>query len=252
MATMSLMQTAVAAQVFGWLVAKGVIGIIYPAVASYPYISALIQGLCAAYVGHKLESPPWWLAIHAGFPALVLAASNLHAPPGLWLGAFVLLILTYWRTDQSRVPLYLSNKATSATLAQLIPNSPCVVLDLGCGSGGLLHRLARSRHDCRFIGIEHAPLPWLIARIRCLRTSNVEIRYGNFWKESLSPYSLVYAFLSPAAMPQLWVKARTEMGAHALLVSNSFSVPDQEPVQTLGVNDGRRTQLLCFRPGASK
>jgi hypothetical protein len=124
------------------------------------------------------------------------------------------------------------------------------VIDLGCGDGGLLRRLARARPDCRFVGFEHAPLTWVWAWLACRRQPNVQIRFGNFWSHPLGDYALVYAFLSPAPMQQLWAKARSEMKADALLVSNSFAVPDVRPESTVGVADRRHTCLFCYRPGA--
>jgi len=179
----------------------------------------------------------------------MLVLNELHLPPLLWLGSFVLLFLVYWRTDTSQVPLYLSNSATGTALAQLIPAEPCFVIDLGCGTGGLLCLMARLRPDCHFTGIEHAPIPYLIARWRSRKQDNIHIRHGDLWTVGLGACQLVYAFLSPVPMPRLWQKAQEEMVPGALLVSNSFEVPDVEPEQIIAVDDSRQTQLYCYRPG---
>jgi len=115
--------------------------------------------------------------------------------------------------------------------------------------GGLLLRLARARPDCQFTGIEHAPLTWLLAKLRSLGRPNVTIRHGDFWAAPLTQYAVVYAFLSPAPMPRLWVKACTEMAPNALLVSNSFAVPGIEPASTTAVADRRNTRLFLYHPG---
>ncbi len=202
--------------------------------------------------------PPWWLLIHLAFAPLAVAVQRLDIAPGWFLAAFVLLLLVFWRTDKSRVPLYLSNRATAAALLKLLPatgggvvlgrpGTDFKVLDLGCGDGGLLSRLAKARPDCHFTGIEHAPLPWLVAKLRSLRLSNLAIRRGDFWQEPLGEYGLVYAFLSPAPMPQLWEKARAEMKIGAVLVSNSFAVPDVAPDSIVAVADRRATRLYVYR-----
>jgi hypothetical protein len=112
----------------------------------------------------------------------------------------------------------------------------------------LLRQLARLRPDCQFVGIEHAPLPWLWARIAALGEPNILIRYGDFWKQHLGLFDLVYVFLSPAPMPQFWEKAGAEMKPGALLVSNSFAVPGESPERVIEVEDRRRTRLYCYRP----
>ncbi|WIM05306.1 MAG: tRNA (guanine-N(7)-)-methyltransferase [Candidatus Nitricoxidivorans perseverans] len=169
-------------------------------------------------------------------------------PPGWYLAAFVLLLLVFWRTDKSRVPIFLTNATTADAVATLLPRSPCRFIDLGCGDGGLLRRLARARPDCDFLGIEHAPLPWLWAKLAALGLPNCHIRHGNFWRRHLGQFDVVYAFLSPAPMPRLWVKAQGEMRPDALLISNSFPAPGAEPVRVVEVDDRRQSRLYCYRP----
>lgn len=209
---------------------------------------AMLQGGIAAMIAYRQNAPGWWLLIHLGFAPLAVVVQRLYLAPGWYLAGFLLLLAIFWRTDQSRVPLYLSNRATSRAVLDLLPKTPGRVIDLGCGTGSLLNRLARTRPDCHFVGIEHAPLPWLIARLRTLGLPNVTIRRGNFWLESWAQYSFVYAFLSPAPMPDLWEKACAEMAPDALLVSNSFEVPGVPVLQEVRVGDRRRTRLHCYRP----
>lgn len=213
-----------------------------------PLLISLLQGGLAALIALQLRAPRWWIPIHLAFMPLVVIVHGLDIAPGWFLAAFVLLLLVFWRTDRSRVPLYLTNAATAEALLKLLPATPCRVLDLGCGDGGLLRQLAKARPDCLFTGIEHAPLPWLAARLRTLGLTNVTIRYGDFWQEPLGRYAVVYAFLSPAPMPQLWTKAMREMSPGALLVSNSFAVPGQPADATVEVADRRNTRLFLYHP----
>lgn len=247
---MSPLRTAILAQLCGVFVAYGVIQIAYPVLWTHPYGAALACGGCAALISHRLEAPRWWIPIHGLFPLAGVGLSALAIPPAFWLLGFVTLLLIFWRTDQSRVPLYLSNAATADALLGLIPATPCQFLDLGCGTGGFLRRLALARPDCRFVGIEHAPLPWLWAWLRCRHIPNIHVRYGDLWQESLAPYSVVYAFLSPAPMSRLWQKAAEEMNHPNLLISNSFKIGAVTPTKIIAVHDRRQTHLYCYRVGA--
>jgi hypothetical protein len=47
-------------------------------------------------------------------------------------------------------------------------------------------------------------------------------------------------------MAAVWEKARREMKAGSLLVSNSFGIPGREPDRILEVADRRGTRLLVF------
>ncbi|MBU1237812.1 MAG: class I SAM-dependent methyltransferase [Gammaproteobacteria bacterium] len=245
----SPLRAALLAQILGGLVAVGLIALLAPHLLTQPLNVALLQGLCAAFTSYKLESPPWWHPIHLGFMPLVVIANELNLAPYWYLGAFVALLIVYWRVPQSRVPLYLSSNQAASEVASLLPDHGGRVMDLGCGNGTFLRNLARLRPDCSFVGVEYAPLPWLWARLTCAGLGNCRIDFGDYWLHSLADFDLVYAFLSPAPMSNLWDKAATEMGPDAWLVSNSFEVPDEKALQVLQVTDRRMTHLYCYRPG---
>ena len=100
-----------------------------------------------------------------------------------------------------------------------------------------------------FVGIESAPLPFALAWLRRLLTStrNLELKYGDFWKEDLSTYDVAYAFLSPEPMPRLFEKAKADMKAETQLISNSFVVPDHPANEIVSVDDSRETKLHIWK-----
>ena len=212
---------------------------------------AVLQGVLAATLSLLLKAPWWWMLIHLIFLPAALTLRGLGITPWWYLVGFALLLLIYGRTDRSRVPLYLSNRITAQAVGELLPGAKARMIDLGCGDAGLLCTIARTRPDCEFVGIEHAPLTFVWARLCALGLRNVQIRYGDFWREDLGNYDLVYAFLSPVPMPELWAKAGAELAPKALLVSNSFEVPGVTPERSLTLDDRRRTRLLCYRPAKS-
>lgn len=213
---------------------------------------ALVQAMVAACLALALRCAPWWIAIHLAFAPLAVLATDLDLAPGWYLAAFLVLALTYWTGARRQIPLYLSNRVTAEALGQLLPAATggCLI-DLGGGTGALLARLADARPDMDFTGVELAPLPWLIGRLRAARRRNVNWRRGDFWRESLAPYAVAYAFLSPVPMARLWAKAQVEMRPGSLLVSNSFPVPGVSPAGTLTLADRRRTRLYLYRIGAT-
>lgn len=230
------------------LVALALVRVAHVEIAGILTVMAMLQGGVAAMISLRQKAPGWWLLIHLGFAPLAVVVQGLQLAPGWYLIGFLLLLTIFWRTDQSRVPLYLTNRATTLAVLDLLPQASIRIIDLGCGTGSLLSRLAHARPDCHFVGIEHAPLPWLVARLRTSGLPNVTVHRGDFWRESLSTYNFIYAFLSPAPMPRLWEKARTEMTPDAQLVSNSFNVPGVPTLQEVRVDDHRRTRLYCYRP----
>lgn len=243
----SPLRSAIAAQLLGGGIVLAFALGFHPPLFETPLAAAALQGLLAAAVSARLRAPAWWLPIHLAFLPAAVYAGRFGIAPAWYLAAFVLLLLIYWRTDRSRVPLYLSNAATARALARLLPATPCRVIDLGCGHGGLLRSLARARPDVRFFGVEHAPLPWLWARLAGASLPNLNIRYGDFWNIPLDSYDVAYAFLSPVPMAELMHKACAEMRPGSLLVSNTFAVPGTQAERVVEVADRRATRLHCYR-----
>lgn len=208
---------------------------------------AATQSAAAVLLSRLLRLPVWWLPVQALFIPAVLFALHLDLPSGYFLTGFVLFWLIFRSNARERVPLYFSSQATAeALLALLPPNRPVAFLDLGSGLGGLPAYLAAHRPDSVFHGVESAPALFGISWLRLRKRTNAQVRYGSLWQENLAPYDLVYAFLSPEPMPELWRKAKAEMRPGSLLVSNSFTVPGMTPIRTLSLNDTRRTRLLIW------
>ncbi|MEY3200628.1 MAG: hypothetical protein RIR70_178 [Pseudomonadota bacterium] len=216
---------------------------------------ALGVGAVACGLSMILRQPRWWWGLHVIFLPAVMLMQKASIAPGWFLAGFLLLALCYWNSARGQVPLYLSNTPTARAVAALLPSDArATVIDAGCGTGSLISRLGRERPDCQVIGLENAPLPWVIARIRALTTPNCQVRFGNLWAARFAKADVVYAFLSPVPMARLWEKCRAEMKPGALLVSNSFAVPEVPPDEVIRVSDKRGTQLFCYRiraPGQS-
>ncbi|WP_051971682.1 cyclopropane-fatty-acyl-phospholipid synthase family protein [Massilia sp. 9096] len=195
---------------------------------------ALLQGGWAALLAWRMALAPWWRAIQFLFPpALLLARGMADAaalPPAVFLGVFVVLLLIFWSTFRTQVPLFLSGREAWDLVAGLLPPRPLAVIDIGSGVGGLVLELARLRPDCDVTGIELAPLPWLAARVRAaLGGSRARFLRGDYERLNLGHYDVVFAYLSPAAMSALWRKAQAEMKPGSLLLSYEFVIAERAP-----------------------
>ena len=228
--------------------AGGVIDVTLPL---YPLL--FLQGGLAALLGHLLGLPRWWIAINLLLPPAAGYALTFGLPSWVYLAAFVALVIVFWNSGKDRVPFFLTNKKTAEEILNLIPTDRAIkFIDLGCGTGGLLLRLAAQRPRSHFVGVESAPLPFLVARVRlaAVGRSNVTLRLADLWKQDLSAFDMVYGFLSSDPMAKLFAKARAEMPEGSLFVSNTFTPPDFPPDRTIAVADRRKSGLhLWMMPG---
>lgn len=99
---------------------------------------ALAQGVIAAALSRAWRQPAWWPPLHLGFfPAIVLA-QQAALPAWIYLAVFLLLVLFYWSTFRTRVPLYLSDRKAWQAVMPLLPKTGTFrFIDLGSGLGGL-------------------------------------------------------------------------------------------------------------------
>lgn len=213
---------------------------------------ALLSGTLAALFSWRARQARWWLLIQFCFVPASLGLHALNVPPAIFLILFALLLAVYWSACHSQVPLYFSSKPAWRALESALPPASNDVqlkfIDLGCGIGGVLTHLAQARPDGDFHGVESAPLPYLLSRLR-LKTKdlrNCKVHWGSLWDCDLSRYDVVYAYLSPAPMPTLWEKARREMRPGTLFISNSFCIPGIPPQETITIEDLHSSTLLIW------
>lgn len=239
---------AVAAQLAGFLMLLPILKLAaWSGYADFPlFILAIIQGSLAALFSRWLGMMLWWLPIQFLFVPGILLGLALDISSHWYLLAFLLLLAVYWSVFRSQVPLYLSSRAAWQAVSGLLPDKPgCRMIDLGSGVGGLLAFLVKVRPEGRYVGIESAPLPFVLGWLRCAR-QGCDMLFGSFWKHDLGGYDLVHAYLSPVPMVDLWHKAKAEMHPGSLFVSNTFPVPGVQPVQTIALDDFHASTLYVY------
>lgn len=205
-----------------------------------------VQCLAAALLTKAMGLPVWWVWIGLAFPAalsLAFIAGDLPAWPfGV---AFIVLYLFFSNTARERVPLYLTNRQTAKALLSLMQQRGATrFMDLGSGLGGVVRSLDGDGRSAR--GVETAPMVWLLSVVLSKLEGRGRILRQDIWFADLTGEDIVYAFLSPEPMPALYQKAKAEMNAGSLLVSNSFPVPGIAPDEVWDLPDRRKTRLFLY------
>ncbi len=197
--------------------------------------AALLQGALAALLTYARRLAPWWGPIQLLFPIALVSAARLKLPPLVLLGLFLFLLVVFWSTFRTQVPFYPSGPAVRQAVATLLPPDRSVrLIDIGSGLGGLVLDLQRGRPSSELVGIEVAPLPWLLSVLRARLTgSTARFVRGDYERLDFADYDVVFAYLSPAVMSALWRKARAEMRPATMLISYEFGIPDKAPDKTV-------------------
>jgi SAM-dependent methyltransferase len=234
---------ALLAQALGFLVilALARLGQRFPAL-----VWVLLQATLAVWLSRGLHLEPRWLLLQAVLPFLGWLLWGAAVPAWLYLGGFLALALVFGGGLVTRVPLYLASRDACDQLGALLPEGPVRFVDLGCGLGGPVARLARTHPDGQFLGVEASPLSWFVAWLRCLPLPNARIRLGSLWRVDLAGVDVAYAFLSPVPMPALWAKALREMKPGSRLISHSFEIPGQPPDRVVPVRGRPGARLLVW------
>ncbi|MHB1654867.1 MAG: class I SAM-dependent methyltransferase [Burkholderiales bacterium] len=196
-----------------------------------PGMAVLLQGAVAALIGRWFGLAAWWWLFQLLFPPALFFALTLHLPSYLYLAGFIVLWLWYGPAFRTQVPFYPSSPATWKSLVPYFPRDRTFkLIDIGSGTGGMLLNLAARYPDGEFLGVELAPLVWGVSWMRArLRRSRAKFVCADYMDVDFSKCDLIFAYLSPAAMPALWEKARREMQPGAILFSNEFGIQEQEP-----------------------
>ncbi len=205
-------------------------------------VHALVAVVGAAVFGLA----KWWRWAALLFAPLIFVATSLAIPPWIWPVLLLICLGLFAGVLRSRVPLYLSNRATWTAVEALLPAGPIRIVDVGAGLGGLMAHLARRRPDATVDGIEIAPMTWLLCWLRLrLGGSRARVRLGDLAGLDLAAYDVVFAFLSPEPMPELHARAQATMRPGTLMISCEFEVAGCEPDERIDVPGGR--PLLVWR-----
>ncbi|MDG6777457.1 hypothetical protein QCB44_01935 [Thiomicrorhabdus sp. zzn3] len=257
---MALLIKALLIQVFAFLFVLSSTFIL-PVFISPPYPLwgyVALQALAAVSLSCLFRLPMWWCWIQLILPVglyLGVYLESVWQLSGLWwLLIFALMWLVFFNVGRERVPLYLTNAETRKALQHLIAQQSKVLerkinfVDLGCGLGATVLEVSRFGAVNRSVGVETAPLPYLLAKLRSFMAGG-EVYRQDLWKVHLRDYDVVYAFLSTEPMTSLWRKVLREMQPGSLFVSNSFPVEGVAPSEVWELADRRQTRLFIYRIG---
>lgn len=193
---------------------------------------AAFQGCVAMLLSIVFRMDVWWRVIQFTFPVGLLTMHHLALPTWFYFLGFMFTLSLFWTTFRTQVPFYPSRPDVWHRVAECLPEDRQIhLIDIGSGLGDLVMHLARCKPDSHFSGIEIAPLPWLVSRMRTKSRgiANAGFALGNYEALDFAQFDVVFAYLSPVAMTALWQKASREMKPGSSLMSYEFEIPGIKP-----------------------
>lgn len=123
-----------------------------------------------------------------------------------------------------------------------------IVYELGCGDGRVLVALAKKYPAARFIGIEIQWWPYLLAKWKCRRLTNIDIKRQDFFKVDLSVATVVYGFYISAVTVPLANMLRQELRPGTMVYSYDFPLGGLHQIEEVPSPPGqRRGRILVYR-----
>jgi len=199
----------------------------------------LLQACIATVLSLVMGMATWWRYIHFCFPLALYFCADLPIPEEFYLVSFVFTLALFWTTFRSQVPFFPSFPSVWKQVADLLPVAKSVkLIDIGSGLGDMPMYISKVRPNSLVEGIEVAPLPWAISYFRAkMAGSRVTFKLGDYKALNFAEYDVVFAYLSPVAMLDLWTKAKDEMRPGSILISLAFEVPGVQPSMQLKANE---------------
>lgn len=159
------------------------------------------------------------------------------------LSFIVLITLLYgvWYLSNIIFGYWIPNVSTNKLLYDTLLNNLSLkrwdtFIDLWCWDWEVVSLVSNKFPDTQCIGYEYWPRAYKRA-IKFKEENNwmYKLYHKDFFKVDLSEASVIYCFLIPHLMKKVWKKINNECKPETLVYSNSFPIPEVEPILQLTV-----------------
>lgn len=211
-----------------WIIAVTAFGIAWGAfiILGLPIVYG--QVAIAIAIAIYLKKTKFFVFFEAALLPTVIALLSLGLSPWFYGFVFFSVFFTFSNVFTERVPLFISTDKSLLELKNIVQGKKNFI-DLGCGTGRVLFFMVDQCPNLSVVGVENSLVPYLIAYVKrffCKHRSRVTLIFGSMWRVNICSSDCVYVYLSPAPMKKIWEKFSNEAKCGAILISNTFLVPN--------------------------
>lgn len=169
---------------------------------------------------------------------------------GLMLLLVVAFVLTVAMHAVLGVPYVPTPRSAVRAMVELVPwRGDENVYDLGAGDGRLLLEAKRLHPGIRAVGCEVVPTIWFLGVLRrWVAREDITLHLRSVFREDLRNADVVFLYLMPKLLERLMPKFERELRPGTVIVSRSFCLPGQHPIEEVPIAWlGRMTSLFLYR-----
>lgn len=148
------------------------------------------------------------------------------------------VIYSFFKSKMGKYPPFVPTKkamleeiTSTVDFVLSAPDSKNVV-EPGCGDARILKTLADKYPQHSYIGYEWDYVPYFLAKFKTRKYKNIKIQRQNFMLADYTSINLVVLFTGNEIAHDLSVKLRQDLPKGAIIVSESFELPDFSCLQT--------------------
>jgi hypothetical protein len=163
--------------------------------------------------------------------------------------AAVFVTNSFYQTIRTGLPYVASSRWVIDWLtANLKLGSQDVFYELGCGDGRVVTAIGQKFTATKCIGIEIQWWPYLLARWRTRKLSNVTIIHGDIFKQNIGDATVVYGYYISGFAKWLADLLRSQLKPDTKVISYGFHFPDWPVTQEIpNPKSTRGSKLLIYQ-----
>jgi len=167
----------------------------------------------------------------------------------IWLITIVGMVLVMYGALTTKVPFVPVSSFVAEALVKEVPlRRGDVFYDLGSGDGRVVIALARANPYASAIGVDKAPLPYLLSQFHAWRSGlrNVKFRFKNFSKINLTSATHIYMYLLPELVQKLLPRFEKELRPGTEVILCDFPFEAKVPYRTAKIAKEAKSYTLYF------